>query len=166
LGRHLVALLLLIPPALALVLGCTATAPPPGATPGTAGEAAQREEGGLRLSLKLDKPSYRVGEPVDLTFTVANVSQATFQHNLRTSQAYDFLVTREGKEVWRWSGDKGFLQVITEFTLAPGQARDYRQSWSQVDNQGNSVGPGEYKFVGVLKTLPERRSPTVTAQVR
>jgi hypothetical protein len=127
---------------------------------------AERVEGGLRLSLTLDKPSYRVGEPVIMTLTVTNGSKEPFQDNLRTSQVYDFLVRKDGKEVWRWSGDKGFLQVITEFTLAPGQARDYRQSWSQVDNQGNSVGSGEYKFVAVLKTLPERRSAVVAAQVR
>jgi hypothetical protein len=101
-----------------------------------------------------------------MTLTVTNMSKEPFQYNLRTSQVYDFLVRKDGKEVWRWSGDQGFLQVITSFTLAPGQAREYRQSWSQVDNRGDSVGPGEYKFVAVLKTLPERRSPTVTAQVR
>jgi hypothetical protein len=127
---------------------------------------AERVEGGLRLSLTLDKPSYRVGEPVTMTLTVTNGSKEPFQDNLRTSQVYDFLVRKAGKEVWRWSADQGFLQAITEFTLASGQAREYRETWDQVANQGNSVRPGEYKFVGVLKTLPERRSPTVTAQVR
>lgn len=159
-GSHLVALLLLILPALAL--GCTTPAPSPRETPGM----AEGEEGGLKLSVKLGKPSYRLAEPVTMTFTVTNVSQTTFQENLGTSQVYDFLVTREGKEVWRWSANQLFLQVITQFSLAPGQSRQYRETWKQVDNEGRGVPPGLYQVVGLLKTRPDKSSPTSTFQIR
>ena len=100
-----------------------------------------------------------------MAITVTNGSKEPFQENLRTSQVYDFLVRKNGKEIWRWSADKGFLQVITEFTLAVGQSRQYRETWSQRDNQERSVPAGRYEILSMLKTLPERSTPTVAVEI-
>lgn len=116
----------------------------------------------MKLSLMLDKPR-RVGtkEPVTVRLTVTNVSQQPFRDSFATSQAYDFLVMREGKEVWRWSADKGFLQVITPFALAAGESRHYRETWDQVDNQLKPCGTGEP--LSVLSLLvPDSVIPAAT----
>ncbi|MGH7909209.1 MAG: BsuPI-related putative proteinase inhibitor [Thermodesulfobacteriota bacterium] len=120
---------------------------------------------GIKVELKLKKPSYKLKEPIIMTLTVTNKSKETFHYSFRSSQVYDFVVKEDNKEIWRWSTDKVFAQVIIEFTLAPGKSESFEESWEQVDNEGKNVSAGKYQVIGILATRPERSSHPVSIEI-
>jgi hypothetical protein len=125
-----------------------------------------KEEEGLKLELKLNKPAYKLKEPITMSLTVANKSKETFRDSFRSAQSYDFVVKQENKEIWRWSSDKLFAQVITEFTLAPGKSKSFEEVWEQIDNDGKNISAGKYQTIGILATRPERSSNAVSIEIR
>lgn len=63
-----------------------------------------------------------------------------------TSQRYDFVVrTPAGDEVWRWSDGMGFLQALSNETLAPGESWEMEAVWDPGDRTGEFVAVGELK---------------------
>ena len=120
---------------------------------------------GLKVELNLNKPSYKLKEPIIMTLTVTNTSKETVHYSFRSSQAYDFIVKEDNKEIWRQSTDKVFAQVIIEFTLAPGKSESFEEIWEQIDNEGKNVSTGKYQVIGILATRPERSSHPVSIEI-
>ncbi len=148
-----------------LLVGCTRQEIPPKEVP-IVPNPPQEEAEGLKIELKLDKPSYKLKEPVKMTLTVTNKSKETFKDSFRSSQMYDFRVKQDNKEIWHWSADKFFAQVITEFTLSPEKSVSFKEVWEQVDNDGKKVSAGKYQVIGILATRPERSSHIVSVEIR
>ncbi|HLE24120.1 MAG TPA: BsuPI-related putative proteinase inhibitor [Thermodesulfobacteriota bacterium] len=121
---------------------------------------------GLKVELNLNKPSYKLKEPTIMILTVTNKSKETCRYSFRSSQVYDFVVKEDNKEIWRWSADEVFAQVITELTLAPGKSESFEEIWEQVDNEGKNVRAGKYQVIGILATQPERISHPVSIEIR
>ena len=119
----------------------------------------------LILKLTLGKPSYRRNEPVRMTLTVTNRSKASFRAHFRSAQAYDFIAKKEGQELWRWSYDRMFAQVLLDVEIESGKTLSYRETWNQRDNTGNAVPVGRYEVVGILKTTPEVLSISVPIEL-
>jgi hypothetical protein len=122
----------------ALVLAC---APEPGSQALGLGAAGP---GPLQLTLRSDRQDYARGEPAILTLTVRNRGSAPVTVTAPSSQLYDFALSRDGTEVWRWSEGKAFLMMISEWTLPPGGAREFSVRWDQRDREGRPVAPGPY----------------------
>jgi len=86
---------------------------------------------------------FKQGEPVRLVITVAASETITLHY--RTTQRYDIVITDpDGKEVWRWSKDKAFGEVVEEVTLEENETLTFNESWDQRDNNGQPVPPGSY----------------------
>ncbi|MGE5553417.1 MAG: BsuPI-related putative proteinase inhibitor [Betaproteobacteria bacterium] len=64
----------------------------------------------------------RVGQPVTMRLIALNVGPAPLILRYPTTQRAEFVVTRDGEEVFRASRDRVYAQVVREVTLAPGQA--------------------------------------------
>ena len=63
----------------------------------------------------------------------------------------DLVVRRpRGDEVWRWSHDKAFTQVIQTLLLRPQESSVLRVAWDQRDLQGRRVDPGNYEAIVVF----------------
>ena len=73
-----------------------------------------RSEGSdLILLLTSSKAVYAEGEPVELTLQVVNRGPRPVTLQFRDSQRYDFLIQNaQGQEVWRWSADQMFAQIL------------------------------------------------------
>lgn len=104
----------------------------------------------LRLELRADRAVYAVGQALQLTLAVTNPGPAPISLAAPSSQLYDFAVLKDGSEVWRWSADKMFLTVLTQFTISPGETRTFTERWDQRDRDGRPVAPGDYEVVGSL----------------
>ena len=80
-----------------------------------------RSEGSdLILLLRASKAVYAEGEPVDLTLQVVNRGPRPVTLKFRDSQRYDFLIRNaQGQEVWRWSANQMFAQMLGQETLSP-----------------------------------------------
>jgi Intracellular proteinase inhibitor len=79
-----------------------------------------RSEGSdLILLLTASKAVYAEGEPVELTLQVVNRSPRPVTLQFRDSQRYDFLIQNaQGQEVWRWSANQMFAQILGQETLS------------------------------------------------
>lgn len=122
----------------------------PSPSPGVEGTAAD-----LQLRLELAKTAYHQGEPIMMTFTVANIGDKPLTLFFRDGQRYDFFVicgpmAHCPAPIWQWSHDKAFIQVLGQETIAPGQSLAYREIWDQKDNDGQLVPPDTYQAYATL----------------
>jgi hypothetical protein len=76
----------------------------------------------------------------------------------RNAQRYDFTVSDEqGEELWRWSHDRAFAQVIGEKTFEPGETVTYTEVWDQTTSGGGQLPPGRYEVLGIDVGCEEAR---------
>jgi len=96
----------------------------------------------------VDKDSYAAGEPIQMALTITNPRKEAVTLYYRDAQRYDFFVVSGDQEVWRWSADQLFAQVLGQETLAPGHYLVYRETWNQRDGQGQQVPAATYTLYG------------------
>lgn len=135
--------------------------------------SVDRAEGNLHLTASVTKTAYAVGEVVEVTLTVKNTGTGALALTFQSGQSFDIVVRQpRGAEVWRWSHDKAFQQVILSRALQAGESLTYRGSWDQRDLQGRRVEPGTYEVVAMFMGHSEgmdRRSlamPPLTITIR
>ncbi len=140
---------------------CESSQPPPApsgdsaiatATPVPCPVVRGEETRGLVAQLTLDgnRTESAQGEPISMALSITNCSDQEVQRAYADGQRYDFIVTdAAGREVWRWSHDLAFIQVIGEETFAAGETVTYTVAWDQTTNDGERVPPGRYDVLGV-----------------
>lgn len=114
--------------------------------------------GGVRT----DKTSYALGEVVKISFIIENRSDQEITLGFSSGQQYDIWVNGPSGEVWRWSRGKVFTQALTSITLKPRERKTFQETWSQMNNAGEQVGPGSYTLFAQLTTFPPRPNPVKT----
>ena len=92
------------------------------------------------------RPIYPAGIPVELTLLKTNMSPRSLAYTYPDSRRYDFAVYSGDMEIWRWSYDKLFIQVVETVPLSPGQTISYREYWPQTNNLDQQVPPGLYSI--------------------
>lgn len=119
----------------------------------------------LELLLKTDKQSYSPKESILIQLIITNKTNKVFKSTFSSTQKYDFVVRREKEEIWRWSKDKVFAMVLTEFKLQPQESVTYQDIWTQQDEEGRTIPAGEYEIIGILKTKPEIISSALSIKI-
>ncbi len=77
---------------------------------------------------------------VRLVLHVTNPTDQPLALEFTSGQRYDFAIrTAEGGDVWTWSADKMFAQVLGTETIAPGASLDYSEVWQPGDRKGSFV---------------------------
>ncbi|HXF81606.1 MAG TPA: BsuPI-related putative proteinase inhibitor [bacterium] len=111
--------------------------------------SVQRMAGALAVTASVAKATYAPGEPVVVQITIRNVSPDPLSLTFNSGQRFELTVRRpRGDEVWRWSHDKAFIQVVQTITLRPQEVRAFPPGiWDQRDFQGRMVDPGPYEVV-------------------
>lgn len=90
-------------------------------------------------------------DAVQLTLHVTNAGSEPVTLEYRTAQRYDFVVsTPEGTEVWRWSADRVFAQVLGTETLESGETVSHRASWTPLGRAGRYVAEGRLTASNVV----------------
>jgi len=82
---------------------------------------------------------------VEMVLTVTNQSQEPVEFTFSSGMHHDFVIERQGREVWRWSAGRMFTQAVTTETLEPAGRLIYRDVWGLKDSEGRKVEPGEYE---------------------
>ena len=107
----------------------------------------------LELTMTLDKTSYFLGEPVNLTLTLTNVSNQTINYE-HTGLDFDFQVYNgTNNPVYQWSNFQAIPQFIALEPLYAGASISANFTWLQTCNynaqvQGDLILPGTYYIVG------------------
>lgn len=68
-------------------------------------------------------------DSVRFALQVTNAGSAPVELEFASSQTHDFVVSRAGAELWRWSADLMFAQALRSETLAPGETRAFEGTW-------------------------------------
>jgi len=103
-------------------------------------------EGPVGIDLMTYGVFYAEGKPVPLTITVAASEPITLYY--RTTQRYEIVISdAEGKEVWRWSKDKAFGEMLEQVSLQANETLGFDESWDQGDNDGQPVPTGNYTVI-------------------
>ncbi|HEU0302609.1 MAG TPA: BsuPI-related putative proteinase inhibitor [Longimicrobium sp.] len=116
--RRRILLLLL----LAALPACTRPLPPP---PDGMPPPPQPPPPALVTSLHVETAA----DTVVLALRVTNPHQAPVQVAFLSGQTYDFAVLGGGREIWRWSADRGFTQAVQTLTLEPGGTWSFGERW-------------------------------------
>ena len=119
----------------------------------------------LKVELILPAAEFPVGTPVEMTLRITNPTDETVRAITAYPGGYDFAVHAQGREIWRWSHDKVFAAMVGQLVLAPGEVREFTQTWDQKDNEGRAVPAGQYVGIGFLATLPRLRTEPVAFQI-
>ncbi len=122
--------------------------------------------GGILTVLSTDKVFYSPGEPVRMSIFKLNISSQPLTLTYPTTQRYDFSVSGMTGEIWRWSHDKVFAQVVEQVVLIPGQSLSYSEIWPQVDVNGLRVRPGIYLVTGWNTFVGFERFPRPVTFIR
>jgi hypothetical protein len=115
------------------------------------GPVVERVEGVLRYEASLPKQTYKAGEPVPVSVGVTNTGSGPVSLTFNSGQRYDLVIRRpRGDEVWRWSYDKAFIQVIQTVKLQPQGSLAYTAAWDQKDFQARRVDAGSYEALAIF----------------
>ena len=120
-------------------------------TPGST--VAVGESGNLQLTMVLGKTVYGLGEPVNLTLTLTNISGQTINFT-HTGYDFDFQVTNDtNTQVYQWSNFQAFPDIVSITPLQAGGSFSSNFTWLQTCNfnlsvQGDPVSPGTYNIIG------------------
>lgn len=112
------------------------------------------------MAVKVEPARLSPGARAQAVLTVTNSGDRVAHLVFASSQRYEFLLLDlRGSEVWRWSADKMFLQVITSDSLPPGASAVYQENFT--------VPPvaGRYQLVGSLMLINGAISDTVALNV-
>lgn len=113
----------------------------------------------LELAVLPDRASYRSGQPIGLTLSVANRSSDTVDLRFPTAQRFDFVIRdSRGVERWRAAADQMFAQVTGAERLPPGTVLVYRAQCP------TKLAPGTYTVEGAVTADPRQRA-SVTLRI-
>lgn len=112
---------LLLLAALALLPACTPPPSPPHDTVPVPSASPQ-----LVSSLSVQTR----GDTVLLALRVTNPAESSVPVTFPTGQTYDFAVRdAAGRELWRWSADRGFTQAVQTRPIAPAATWEFGERW-------------------------------------
>lgn len=82
---------------------------------------------------------------VTFTFQVTNTTTEPIELEFADGQSFEFLVMRDGSEVWRWSDGQAFTQAERVMVLPAGETVRYQAVWN-----APTAASGEYVVIAAL----------------
>lgn len=121
----------------------------------------------LRLTL-IAPDSVAAGTPVAITLRLTNTSDRPVDvYLVGRTITFDIIVRNADDHViWRRLERAVVQNILQVRTLAPGEALEWQDVWSQQTNQGSAVPAGPYTLEGVLPTdASPLRSPEIRLRI-
>jgi hypothetical protein len=119
----------------------------------------------FQLTVTLEKTEYSLGEPINITLAVVNVSNQTIDFPYSRG-SFDFWVYNDTDNgIYRWSSFRAWPQILITLHLDPGEGFTRVLAWRQTCNEtwfseGAPVSPGIYYIVGQAShTFPLQTTP-------
>jgi|SRR5687768_4329995 hypothetical protein len=126
------------------------------------GVEAQSGTSDVSLVLRASKGGYAQGEPLELTLEAVNRSPRPVTLGFRTSQRYDLLMQNaQGQEVWRWSAERMFAQMLGQEALSPNGGK---LTYHVVMRE--KLPRGSYTVVGVVPAVDARLSASLAITIQ
>jgi hypothetical protein len=98
-----------------------------------------------QMSLIPSLQAYPTAEGLHLVLQVSNVTEEPIEINFSSGQTYDFVVRREGRQVWRWSEEMMFTQALRREQLPAGETWRFEETWAE-----GADARGDLEVIGML----------------
>jgi hypothetical protein len=115
---------------------------------------AQVADDRLQLTMTLEKTTYTLGKPINITLTITNISNHTIDYQYSRG-CYDFWVYNDTDNyLYKWSDFRAFPDTLIMWHLNPKEGFTTVLVWRQTCNEtwfsqeGTPVSPGTYYIVG------------------
>lgn len=149
----------------ALLTGCGGGSSSTPATPVNTGPVTSmpRTANGLQYTLSSDKSVYKVGETVNLTFTLANVSSQPIGETVGRPGVI-VTVTQGGHAIWQTPQPPlyGGGTYGHGYNLLPGTSQTYTATWPQTTG---TLAAGQYTLTATLTDEASDHLPTDPIQI-
>lgn len=128
------------------------------------------EQLGLNLTMTLEKTAYTLGEPINITLTLTNISNQTTTIELSAYNNFDFRVYNDtNSTLYQWSNrwiGVAVPQVIWLETHNAGESLSQNLAWDQTCyntglSEGVPVSPGAYYIVGQIGSVLSGKNSTI-----
>jgi hypothetical protein len=128
------------------------------------------EQLGLQLTMALQKTTYSLGEPINITLTLTNISNQTTTIELSAYNNFDFQVYNDTNSIlYQWSNcwiGVAVPQVIWLETLNAGESVSANLAWNQTCynsglSKGVPVSSGTFYIVGQIGSILSGKSSTI-----
>jgi hypothetical protein len=140
-----------------VLLAATATT----ATCATAGQVVRVQQDGLALRVETGRAGTRAGGRLTFELMLTNTTDRPLTLLFRDAQRFDVTLRDQGgREVWRWSEDRMFAQVLGEEVLAPGAERMWTATVPRV------LPPGQYVATVAITATNTKVETTLAVPVR
>jgi hypothetical protein len=97
---------------------------------------------GIEYYMATDQAVYSIGDSVHMTYKITNLSDSPISFIFPSTQRYDFFIMRNDSFIWCWSWGLGFITLMGEIFLNPGDSTQAFASWS------DQTYPGLYEVTG------------------
>jgi Intracellular proteinase inhibitor len=105
------------------------------------------------------------GRPVTFAVVAENRGAQTTPLVFPTGQSFDLVISRDGREVWRWSAGRAFSQAVRNEEMRPAERRAERITWPGTDQAGRTVEPGSYEVRGLLALEAPLATPPIQLNI-
>lgn len=140
--------------------GASALAPAAGQT--TSGSAPAMDTGAApaaTLTATIEIEERDVGRGAELTLRVCNETSTEQVRKFSDAQRYDFVVTRDNEEQWRWSQGRVFAQVTGEERWKPKACKTWTGEWDGIRSSDGAIAPpGNYEAHSALMSDPPQKT--------
>ncbi len=123
-----------------------------GVAEGLAAQPAEERADSMLVELVVPR-NVATGQPVPMALRIRNIGDRPIELYLQGRPiAFDLTVRREGEVVWRRLEGATVSAILQIRTLAAGEVLELKERWTQQDNSGRRVGPGDYVVSGAVLT--------------
>lgn len=125
-----------------------ASSPPPSPPPTVEGV-----NGKLELTMTLDKTEYTLGEPINITLTITNISNQTITYGYADPNSYFRVHNETNNDIYNVLETQIFPDIVVFIPFNAGESLTDHYVWQQMCNvtpisEGVPVSPRTYYIVG------------------
>ncbi len=114
----------------------------------------------IEISVTTDRAAYAPDESIAMRLNVTNRADTSVVFHFSDGQRYDFLIQDvSGDTLWLWSADKGFIQMLGQEVLGPGETLTFSETFE-------GLASGTYAVVGKLVATNFRLTAATGVTVR
>lgn len=97
---------------------------------------------------------------VEIELTASNNTPDELILEFPSSQFFDYKIMNDtGKEVYRYSDNKAFLQAVQRIALKSGEQKVWQSKWDLSSSDGQKIPPGEYLVEAFLQVKQVNGKP-------
>jgi hypothetical protein len=117
------------------------------------------------ITLTTDRAIYASGDQplaIAMTLNIVNHTDEPVEFNFSSAQRYDLAIADEhGDEVWRWSAERMFAQMLGAEILGPGN-----EEASYSERHEGILAHGIYRITGTLTAIDRPLLAEIAIEVR